>query len=523
MVIVPPRIYAHPEVPISQSLPYWEGSQRPSAVNSTANAEGLFSVSVSSGSWVLARTRERSGRVWLEPRAGEASPLVRGLVLDEPVPGGALLLHIRDAEGRPLESPFSSSNLEVRVEGREIRKQETLSFSLQRDDDSIELWDIPAGEVLISVRDPSGHDAPTKVKALVREGKISEVEVRLAPTPTGSVAGVVLDPAGQAVTRGRISLRREGEQRSNGVDLAPGGKFRFDAVDLSPGGEFRIEVPGSLSVRRWLDQVGTGPLSLQLPNGPLAHLRVVDERKRPLSLVDVQVSMHGSSVRVQTDAEGQVRLRLPRAGQVDVALSSKGYLRSSSQHVVRADDRLDLVLYAEADRSRVGARIRGRMLDRAGQPLEGLPVEAGGRQAKTDAQGRFELEGVPPGLVTLRGGKGSFLPLQRRLELRAGQVLEGVELLAVCRAKVRGRVEGPLPPYCDLVVVGPQGEAFSQHLDGRERSFGNVVFPSGTWTLEVRDPAGRVLLRQSLTLVDEEERYDLRLTVGRRQPRPGRH
>jgi hypothetical protein len=87
------------------------------------------------------------------------------------------------------------------------------------------------------------------------------------------------------------------------------------------------------------------------------------------------------------------------------------------------------------------AVLSGRLMGPEG-PLAGATVTAGGKSATTDAEGRFEIAGVPPGAVTVVVEKPGYRRIEKALSLEAGQRL-AVDLageLALPDGQIRGTV-----------------------------------------------------------------------------------
>lgn len=107
---------------------------------------------------------------------------------------------------------------------------------------------------------------------------------------------------------------------------------------------------------------------------------------------------------------------------------------------------------AEAHPRQGGATIRGVVLDRAdGTPIADVSVQLqdSKQSVKTDAEGRFELTGVPPGRVTLHASLVGFILVKRTVEVTDGGTIEVTVVLS----------EGT-GTYSETVTVG--GERFRE-------------------------------------------------------------
>jgi hypothetical protein len=106
-----------------------------------------------------------------------------------------------------------------------------------------------------------------------------------------------------------------------------------------------------------------------------------------------------------------------------------------------------LLAAAGAQSERPGGTIRGRIVSTEGAPIrralvvlaanDRLPADS--FQATTDADGRYEIAGIPPATYLLSAGKAGFLTRfhgeqafggeRRSLTVAAGQTLEGRDLI----------------------------------------------------------------------------------------------
>ena len=120
---------------------------------------------------------------------------------------------------------------------------------------------------------------------------------------------------------------------------------------------------------------------------------------------------------------------------------------------------LALVIQEPRDGQRAptrGATIRGQVTAAAtGQPLHRVRITVDGSQgnpptAVTDTRGAFELTDVPAGTYTITATRAGFLTVQygqrrsrergRRVELRAGETVEGIDFVLIKGAVIAGRV-----------------------------------------------------------------------------------
>lgn len=86
-----------------------------------------------------------------------------------------------------------------------------------------------------------------------------------------------------------------------------------------------------------------------------------------------------------------------------------------------------------------GASIYGRIRTSAGQPVAGAEVEAWGTPLRTraDAQGRFDLRGLPSGTVYLSVTGTGFEPFERRFTLRRGLRLRWNPVIPISKWEAR--------------------------------------------------------------------------------------
>jgi hypothetical protein len=144
--------------------------------------------------------------------------------------------------------------------------------------------------------------------------------------------------------------------------------------------------------------------------------------------------------------------------------------------------------------------IRGRVVDSSGQPLTEVRVGFGDRQSggmgnKVDAEGRFEVKDLRPGLLTIEiHTKGLMLPRNMVL-LAPGQVLDLGDVVMRETRVIKGRCEGVTGKGSDVRIacrpLDPPPHP-AMHQDG---GYSSSVTDDGSFSLHLVE--GRYLVRAS--------------------------
>ncbi|RMG16709.1 MAG: carboxypeptidase regulatory-like domain-containing protein, partial [Planctomycetota bacterium] len=288
-------------------------------------------------------------------------------------------------------------------------------------------------------------------------------------TPT-RLSGRVVDPRGRPVAGATVELlgfrrgsRRRGEpprERRQETDGLGGFSFVVEP------GYYRVgaTLPGFAPTRAQVVRLASGEDrdlgELALRASCSLRGRVLSADGLPLAGAEVVADGRAQEVRARTDAEGRFRLAGLGEGLFVVGASLRGWVSAVARDVpVTAGGGGEVELRLERAGS-LGGTLRGP----DGQPLSGGLVFAfaGERRldmTRSDADGRYRLEDLPPGAVTLfarsedyglsaRGDAtvlaGSLAPLD--LALDEGPRIEGVlrdrrgEPLAGLRVVARSRI-----------------------------------------------------------------------------------
>ncbi len=211
--------------------------------------------------------------------------------------------------------------------------------------------------------------------------------------------------------------------------------------DLSSGGRVEI-LPGE-----------TAELVCRLPAGIELKGRVLGPEGSPVPDATIWISDYGNDeygcVAAKTDSRGRYAIRGVSGGR-EMGAYCEGF-SPSELHFIEAPEgstfERDLVLTAG------GASLSGVLFDPAGEPvaeawvravskgdsLGGLAPRRPKLDARSDSEGQFRLNGIPPGPIEVQVRTHDYALLRHRLELQAGDRQE-LFLTLEARAEIFGQV-----------------------------------------------------------------------------------
>lgn len=349
----------------------------------------------------------------------------------------------------------------------------------------VELLSGTAGRVVASDRS-AGGDVPLEA----RTGADGKFELRHLP---GSWFRLRIEAGGF------LALERDGMQLPAGTARADFGRFVLqrgaafrgwtgdpDGAPLA-GAEVWI-LPAE--VRDWADLYAQGPAAVTGPDGTFA---VPD-----------------------LSPEDSFGLDICRAGYLPLSVT----VREISGEPFRA------VL-------RPAARISGRVIDQGGAPVPSARIESwlsgdepsrsesirpcrsGSGSARSDGDGRFRFDALPPGWWNLRAtAPGHRGATRGRLHVPAGGSLDGVEIVLSPGAFISGRVftsGGEPAPGAQVSALSEEGTL--QTLAGGDGTYHLAGVEPGERTIEATLGEGTWASR-SLTVLPGDNRLDLTMDQG---------
>ncbi|MDC0717647.1 carboxypeptidase regulatory-like domain-containing protein [Nannocystis bainbridge] len=323
---------------------------------------------------------------------------------------------VRDVHGNPV----ARAQVSLQAPGRR-------ASAMTADDGSFHVPEAAAGEYRVAatrdgvkLRAPgTGDDDVQGVKLMVEADAVATVKLTVE-TGNGKIVGVVRDAGGAVVGDAFVEATRESESARGSGGAAP----RFFSLNSKPHltdaeGRFAVEelFPGKYTVRAFrrgggettVEHVALGAeVTLTIaPTGRLAGTVALKGGGSPqefsATLADPRTGYQRTDQFFRTGGAWSFA-ELP-AGEYKLSVSAPEGTQDAEVSLGTGEERAGVRVELAAK-----VKLRGTVVDLEGAPVVGAAVRVSQGQGytiddrhtpRTDAQGRFEVEGAPVGLVTV--------------------------------------------------------------------------------------------------------------------------
>jgi hypothetical protein len=390
-----------------------------------------------------------------------------------------------------------------------------------------------------------GQRAGAKLSLLVRAEGFAEASasldanpeaepIRVVLEPTSRLGGRVVDEAGVPIAGAKVELDMVrtlgaasfGMPRSD-AETADDGTFLFEGLEPGRAG-LTASAPGRRTVRNQGIALAAGESQLdhelRLEPGATITGTVRNAEGTPLDGVRVLIPEGNTSPAMimmvrsgaLTNADGHFRLEGAAVGRRLLEAHAPGFRTGKVELELRAgENAADFTLER-------GASIAGRVLAPAGEPIGGATVRVlagpgrpsfGLPSAQSDSQGRFRIDGLEPGTISLIAEAEGFAATQSEPIEAAGEVA-GIDLVLERGARIVGELRGLSLDQLGRVMVA--ATRTSSRLMGRADFEGRYTIEGagpGRWSVvamiegrvargEVEVPAGVDEVQLDLEMVE---------------------
>jgi len=453
-----------------------------------------------------------------ETRAGVAVALRRGAVLtgiatvgDAPLAGVQVIVSVgRSESGAPPRSvagpPWSWPRATTGADGR------------------FRIGGLSPGEYTVTVS-KTGYARDSR-DAVIAEGRGPE-PLAFALESEAVIAGRARGKRGTSVPDQTVSARAAdaASRSSNGARTLADGSFRIEG--LKPGVSYNLFVysGGSNAPRKTVAAPAEGVEIVLAGMGRIAG-RVVDAAGRPVPdfQVAAQTDRTGEGtnwvapVRQDVSSEtGEFVLENAPAGALEVRVVAKGFQPAHVGGIVVEEGETRSGVEVKLAR---GATLRGRAVEaRSGRPVPDVEVsaESAAGSVSTDADGAFQIEGLPSGKVRVTARGPDYASTSETVEV--GESGGTVELKLSPGASVSAVVVSPggEPQAGAEATLAQAGQNYAWDgtkvvagPDGRVR-FAHLA--PGRYSLSAGS-AGRRSKPLEITVEADQSREDVRVVVG---------
>ena len=327
--------------------------------------------------------------------------------------GGFVEIRVKDTAGRLVDQ----AGVDVRDPAY------TQLYGGRTDETGLFRTRLAPGRYEISGAFKQGYMRPQQAEAFaIAEGETKRFEQTLTEFP--SAAGVVYDEDGKPLEG--VILRVVPGGSSTGERLSDAqGRFHVSWDPQSWSREDMVfyivarHLQRNLAVAQPLEGPGGG-VEVELRSGVVVTGQVLDPDGKGIEGADVAIMLHaarwGSTFMpyrgLKTDAQGRYEVpAIPADQRYTLNLSADGYGQAQAQ-LDPADVTGERVQVGTCTLALANQTVSGMVVDLDGKPVPNVSVSCSGgfesgqpdRRTRTDAQGKFVLEGVCAGYVQIQAG-----------------------------------------------------------------------------------------------------------------------
>ena len=323
-------------------------------------------------------------------------------------------LHSGRTTADPALLPLTTPAAQLRVQVIDHKTKEPLSEASV----DVSYWELPpkyavdeAGKVLIQGMLPKSYDisatAPGYAKAteVVRLTAGAQGQLTVSVRRGAVLMGRAVDPEGNPVSNPRPHLRDPADPGMF-FDFTPGdaqGAFRFDHAPSQMSFVLDFSKDGYSDPRTTISPLQPGEVReievtlTPVPKSPPIVGLVTNEQGEPIVGARVSV-IYNDDHMARTNGEGRFRLNDVDRGRDELVVKAPGYAVAVVEfNPASGDEPIEVPVELKP-----GNRIRGRVLDEAGEPISGVYVRAptdfqwsAQIERRTNSNGEFQMGQLP--------------------------------------------------------------------------------------------------------------------------------
>ena len=291
---------------------------------------------------------------------------------------------------------------------------------------------ITAGDITVATSKPVYRDdsTPTRLTA----GASLDLTVELQPITTGTLRGVVRNKAdGQPIAGAKVTVGSLTVSSDNAgtyvLENVPAGVLQLGAAK----GLFE---PSSKDLRLApADDMRANLELTPITYGTVTGTVVDASNRQPISGARVAAG----DKQTVTDSKGRYKIERVTAGSVSLTATRAIYIDGTEKRELIAGDALTVDLALQPI---TWGSLTGQVVDAdTGNPVADADVSVSGQQLKSDHDGRFSIEKITAGTLTITASKKSYTPGSSSLKLAPDSSAESlIRLVPIKVGTVRGHV-----------------------------------------------------------------------------------